>query len=497
MGQPSEQLNKPGYIPLVAYVADISRMQRDGPWRLPLGIMDRVQIWALAGIIRFSWISGALCVLWTERWSPAYSVLISYLRRQGYLDTLTEKEVRGGTGFSYLATKRVVDGNRVWKVSGQGFDRDATVALSKAIGELLERMIASRMDMTKKRITASPDAMIQADRLILYPPRYHRFLEVQQERYARLRYASTDPIEWVSGRRLSSQESVWVPSHMTSWFFGLRYFETKLFVQPTSNGSAGYFTRTGAILRGLLETVHRDGLLVHWLTMIPPRRIAPETLPDDMRSMVRDLESIGLSITLLDTTSLSIPSVCVAAISEQAEVPQVVLSGSAAVTFEQALSHALEEMLLLASAFALHADQPEVGQQEPFVSKLNKETRQHYWRGAERIDQFHWFISGDLVAYDAVCQGDIRCHGGDAHALRACIDRLESMGDGYGPIAYHPENPLQKKLGFYVEQVFIPKAFPLYLLEYYGTFESDRLEEFARSKGVDTWKLNPLPHMFS
>ena len=116
MGQPSEQLNKPGYIPLAAYVADISRMQRDGPWRLPLGIMDRVQIWALAGIIRFSWISGALCVLWTERWSPAYSVLISYLRRQGYLDTLTEKEVRGGTGFSYLATKRVVDGNRVWKV---------------------------------------------------------------------------------------------------------------------------------------------------------------------------------------------------------------------------------------------------------------------------------------------------------------------------------------------------------------------------------------------
>lgn len=497
MQQPSEQFGGPGYIPLAVYVADISRMRREGPWRLPFGITDRLQISILAGIVRFSWVADALHVLWPERWSPAYSVLIAYLRRQGYLDTLTEKEVRGGAGFSYMATKKVIDGDRSWKVSGQGFARDPATALSKAIGELLERMITGRGDMTKKRRLVSPDIMMRSGESMLYPPRYHRFLDVQKERHARLRYSSADPIEWVSGRRLFSREPVWIPSQMTSWFFGLRYSDEKLFAQPTSSGAAGYFTRTGAILRGLLETVHRDGLLVHWLTMIPPRRIMLETLPDDMRSMVRGLESIGLSITLLDTTSLSIPSVCVAAISEQAEVPQVVLSGAAALTFEQALLHALEEMLLLIPAFVLHADRPEVAQAEPFVSKLNKETRQDYWRGMERVDRFRWFVSGNPIAYDVVCQEDICCREGDAHALRACIDRLEAMGDGYGPIAYHPENPLQEQLGFFIAQVFIPKAFPLYLLEYCGTFESDRLADFAHAKGVDAWTLNPLPHMFS
>ncbi len=472
-------------------------MQRSGPWKLPLGIMDRLQIRVLLGITRFSWIADALYIAWPQRWSPAYSILISYLQRQGYLDTLTEKEVCGGVGHSYLATKRITDTDRSWRVSGQGFARDPATALSKALGELLERTIAGQGDRTKKRLSTSPDALSQSGESMFYPPRYHRFLEVQKERYAKLRYSATDPIEWVSGRRLSSREPVWIPSQMTSWFLSLRYRKEKLFIHPTSNGSAGYFTRTGAILRGLLEVVHRDGFLTHWLTTIPPRRIISETLPDDIRLMVRDLESIGLSITLLDTTSLSIPSVCVSAISEQAETPQVVLSGAAALTFEQALLHALEEMLLLMPAFKLYADRPIVEQPEPFVSKLGKDTRQAYWRGADRVNQFRWFVSGNQVDYDTLCQGNIDSRAGDVHALRACIDRLESLGEGYGPIAYYPENPLQEKLGFFVAQVFIPKAFPLYLIEYYGTFESDRLAEFARAKGVDDWTLNPLPHMFS
>ena len=51
-------------------------------------------------------------------------------------------------------------------------------------------------------------------------------------------------------------------------------------------------------------------------------------------------------------------------------------------------------------------------------------------------------------------------------------------------------------MGFVV-QVFIPKAFPFYLIEYLGTFESRRLHEFAESKQIAGWQLNPLPHMFT
>lgn len=493
----SEWFGKPGYLPLSQYVADISYMQENGPWKLPIGAMDRLQMGILALITRFSWIADALSVFCPSRWSPAYSILTAYLYKQGVLDSLNEKEIRVGAGFSYMAMKEVIDGDRSWKIVGQGFSRDPAIAFSKAIGELLERVISGYGDMTKRRRLASPDDLLRKKESVFYPPMHHRFLDAQKKRYTKLRYSSADPIEWVLGKDILSRKSIWIPSQITSWFFALRYPKEKLFIHPTSNGAAGYFTRTGATLRGLLEVVHRDGLLTHWLTMIPPRRIDETALPETLQEMVRALESIGLSIFLLDTTSLSLPSVGVVAISDQAIIPQVVLSGAAALTFEQALSNALEEMLLISGAFVVYANHRHVESPEPFVSKLDKETRQLYWRGEERVRQFRWFVEGELISYDEVCRGDIVCRTGDAHALRACLNQLKSLGEGYGPIVYFPENPLQRKLGFFVAQVFIPRAFPLYLLEYYGTFESDRLVDFAHTKEVDSWTLNPLPHMFS
>jgi hypothetical protein len=65
------------------------------------------------------------------------------------------------------------------------------------------------------------------------------------------------------------------------------------------------------------------------------------------------------------------------------------------------------------------------------------------------------------------------------------------------PVVYFPENQMQQELQYWVAQVYIPKAFPLYLLERYGTFDSSRLLDFAHSCGKDSFNLNPMPHMFS
>ena len=124
-------------------------------------------------------------------------------------------------------------------------------------------------------------------------------------------------------------------------------------------------------------------------------------------------------------------------------------------------------------------------------------SRQLYWKGKDKLQQFEWFIKGEQISYQQLCQKNLISKGDDISKLEICLNVLKSKGESYYPVVYYPENEVQQKIGFYVAQVYIPKAFPFYLVEKYGTFDSDRLQEFAESKKVFNWELNPQPHMFS
>jgi ribosomal protein S12 methylthiotransferase accessory factor len=304
-------------------------------------------------------------------------------------------------------------------------------------------------------------------------------------------------MDWMSGINLVTREKTYVPRHITSWFIKKHGTESPL-MNATTSGSAGYFTKTGAILRGLLETIERDAFLVHWLTQIPPSIVMIQTLPGNIQEKIRQFESRGITVHVADVTALSIPSIIVIAINT--ETPQIVLSGASRATFEQAIRHSLREMAISSEMFYYQDAEKQIQQDtpdEPFVSTLGQISRQLYWRGPEKIQEFQWFLSGKRVSYAELCQRNLTPATDDAAQLKACLDVLKKRGPDYYPIAYFPKHPIQAKLGFYVAQVYVPKAFPLYLLECQGTFDSDRLEEFAASKGISKWELNPLPHMFS
>lgn len=177
----------------------------------------------------------------------------------------------------------------------------------------------------------------------------------------------------------------------------------------------------------------------------------------------------------------------------------VIVSGASDVAFELAVRQALLEIRMLSVQF-FQEDRPGSAVPdlaEPFVSALDRTTRPRYWRGKERVEAFRWFVSGGSITYEEACTYDQSCSQDDGSRLRACLTTLKKQGRGYYPVVYRPKNELQNALGFFVVQVFIPKAFPLYLVEHLGTFESVRLQEFAESKGMTEWRLNPLPHMFT
>ena len=500
MDSPSKLFGRAGYISIKEYVEDITHMFEDGPWKLPLRFGDRAQLFFLKMVIRFSWFADNLYIVHPSNFSPAYVTLLSYMQKKQLFDSITERNLHSRGYFSYYLEKKAIVRGQTWVMSGQGVAEDKATAFSKALGEMIERAVSGMYDTNKDIVVASPDELMKRGPMI-YPPKHHRFLSVQKEKFEELRHSSADPIAWVEGTNLMTKEKTYIPRQITSWFSENRNAKKNVLAHATTNGAAGYFTKTGAVLRGLLEVIQRDAFLVHWLTMIPPRVIDQKTLPEKIREKIRQIEILGLSLHVLDVTSLAIPSVFIAAINTYGKVPQVVLSGAAALTFEEAIENALREIIVIMEMFYYADGKAQSGyasiEPKPFVSNLGKVGRQLYWQGTHRVERFKWFISGESVSYSDACKGDIYCGGSDMDRLKKCLRILKDLGKDYYPTVYYPKNKIQDEIGFYIAQVYIPKAFPLYLVERYGTFESDRLQEFALSKGVSDWQLNPLPHMFS
>ncbi len=496
----SQFFDTPGYILLEEYLTDIFAMKKYGPWKLPLSLTDKIQLKFLSFVVRFSWFSPRLYLEYQEVVSPSYALLLGYLRKHHFFDNLAEKDLHCRGYYAFHLRRDMVINGRTIPIIGQGVAKDRATALSTAIGETLERMVTGVCDMTPVSIVESPEVLMKRHKQVLYPPRHHRMLEVQKKKYKELNYNVATKINWVRGENLVTRGEVFIPRQLTSWFKERRYLK-ELFLHATTSGSAGFFDRDTAVLRGLLEVVQRDGFLVHWLTKTIPRRIANDTLPGSLQERIFEFESLGITIYITDITSLSIPTAFVVAINRQAIVPQVVVSSATALTFEEAVASALKEIVVGIEMFYYPENFEDLEGidkiVEPFISNLEKVARQLYWRGDDMVKKFEWFISGKVVSFEEVSKNDLPQEKTSKEKIKVCIDILKKYGEEYYPVVYYPKHPIQEKLGFYVVQVFIPKAFPLYLFEGYGTFDSDRLHEFAKSKGVKEWNLNHDPHMFS
>ena len=500
MTKDSQKLfNRPGYISLQDYVEDIQEMKRYGPWKLPLGSLDYLHFLFLSFVLKISWFKDILYIYHTSKISPSYKIIFSFLEKNLFFDSMSEGDLHCRGFFSYHLQKTITIKDRSWVIIGQGVSENRDIALSKALGEIVERMVSGLYDMNRKIINESVLDLVKKYQVV-YPPKYHRFLDIQKNKQKSLNHLSSEKIPWVEGYNLITKEKTYIPRQITSWF-DQNYKTKHYFINPTTNGAAGYFTKDGAILRGLLEVVQRDAFFVHWLTTTAPHIIEQETLPEKIKERIKNFELLGISLYLLDVTDIPIPSVFIVATNSQSKVPQIVLTGASSLTFEEAINDGLREMVMACEMFFYKNSEIESkyekNEPEPFISNIGKIGRQLYWKGEIRVKEFNWFVSGAKVSYNELCKQNLLSEDDDSNKLKKCLEVLGKLDIGYHPVVYFPENKIQKQLGFYIAQVFIPKAFPLYLVEKHGTFDSDRLEEFALSKNNKEWKLNTLPHMFS
>ena len=157
---------------------------------------------------------------------------------------------------------------------GKGFE-PASAFLSD-LGESFERISGAFAFLKKDlEICAGSYSHIQKNgRNALAPEALSLFAE---EQYALPHFffqPFTDDTEitWIKGRRLISQEDIYIPLQLMLFFYVIPPQETRI-GYSSSTGMAAHVDEARAIIAGVTEVVERDAIALSWYADIPLRRI--------------------------------------------------------------------------------------------------------------------------------------------------------------------------------------------------------------------------------
>lgn len=380
---------------------------------------------------------------------------------------------------------------------GYGCSLDQEEAVSKAVGELLERHFLAGY-RNSDLVRASYDEL-NARRFGPRPidiSELNGFLPHQMERFPILKRTPGAPLRWVVGTNAADGSPAYIPAQFIYW----NYFDPEeMFLgESNSNGAAGGFTRDEAILSGLLEYIQRDGFVIHWLKVESPRRIDPETIADPQaKELLYQLRKRGFETHLVDvTTDVGVPT-CVCVILDRRRKRHELHMG-AGVGFDEKevfVSAIKEAIAGLNRPFDEYLKLPEA--YVPFYEKfIGLEQRLRLWWGETMLERFAPFIKGTFVTSTQFMRG-MDSYRTSEEQLALVKDRLKSLGKGYEIYWYEAQDRTLSEVGYHAVKVFVPKLISLYLWDTNAQLASERLSTIPSKLGYSPRSgVNPWPHPF-
>lgn len=399
-----------------------------------------------------------------------------------------------------------------------------TEALSKAIGELLERyvLLAPFFDLKKNRVLRRTFDHKHIPRALLYET--PRFFEWQRQYVSNgltseiLKKTSSAGaiVHCIAGESLSRQRAVLIPLQHIQWgpnyapgTFGADSFR----ISPkTSSGAGGGFTEIDATLSGLCELIERDGFMIYWLNRLSPRRIrieeqdAGQFLPRFLE-VYRSLCDRGFEIYFLDTTTdIHVPSItCLILAPLTGGRKSVSVTGKCHSDPHRAIELALlEHTAFLSSPIkesALSVSDPNY---VPFSDQaIGKSERINLWRSGNMTNEIIFFLSGQEIPFRKWANEFPSPPQDQASTLSGILGNFakleKELGAAYEVFRYRARHPILEELEYRVVKIIVPALMPLYLGERVAFLDCVRLREVPQKLGytavpVDCY--NPLPHPF-
>lgn len=404
-------------------------------------------------------------------------------------------------GFSLNKTSGPV-GGRAKRYSGFGASFDAEEALSKTVGETLERYFLS-LYLPEKLPLDSYQALKSRGERVLPLEDLPSFLDWQRELFPQFAWTQESSLRWIAGESLLSGERAWLPAQLVFWNYnhGKKDADEVLLARSTTSGCAGHFSKDEAILSALLELIQRDAFLVFWMNQLSP----PVLEVSDIRSprvqhLLEYVERYGLHMTFLNTTSdIPIPTVtCVIHDALSPDAPVISIGSSTGFSVEEALLQSAIEALLVNTyvnslpPYILPSDY------RPFCDRgLGRAERLSLWKGPQMAERFAFFTAGKTQSLSELEQ--LAKKGGKTHEerLQYVKNVLRAKGPEYEPYIYEVKHPVLATLGYHVVRAIVPALIPIHLIEDAPLLGAHRLKEVPTILGYKPApEPNSWPHPF-
>lgn len=414
--------------------------------------------------------------------------------RNDYPDVLHFFDLASMEDF-YLADGRIVLAN------GFGGSLDREEAMSKAVGETLERYYLSAYKRDSFRTASYAELSKRNQVMDMFQLDF--FLDWQKRRFSEFVFDENSVFHWVQGRELQSNRSIFLPAQLVYWSYhhsprGLPH-EKIIFTQTTS-GSAGHFTKDEAVLSALLEAIQRDAFLIYWLNSLTPRVIDTATIESAaIVDLIERLRQYNLEPIFLNTTSdFGIPTAtCVVIDTTDPHTPTYTVGSHAGFTLEDTLISSLIEAFSVQHLVSLQ-DPYVLGEKyEPFTSRhISRSERLRTWRGPVMAEHMQFLLSGEKQSAQEFI-GNAPLTDTVEKRLAHIIDECAKRGAGYEIYTYEVKNPVLDTLGYHVVRAIVPQLIPLYLIEFAAPLKARRLKEVPEKIGYKAAeKFNPWPHPF-
>lgn len=490
---------KLGYITIDEYVGDIFNFLKNDRWKLPLSFFNYLYLLFLKFFVIASPLKNFIFLKNISYFSPSYAILINYLKKNNVLSNLHSTN-SGSKIFYRFNSNYIFEGsfeNDFSRLNASGSDYDPEVALSKCLGEMIERRISCLdPDFEKVTLRDTLEGILNKKLEIYWPQRHHKYTKENIINDKRLYKGDNQVFRWVRGVNMNTNKKVYIPHQLVFWRHSLdkKTFNESIIHDLTTNGCAGYFDRDTAIRNGLQEVVQRDGFLCYWLCKISPDIIDKNTLPDALKDVVKEIESIGLIVTILDiTTDINIPNVCIHLETVNESNKMISVTAGTSTNYYKSIESGLKESVICGGNL-YNGPGDHVDKDDKHIKNIGHTDRMKMYLKRENIKKIKWFTQGKIVSYSSIENNLVFKNAKED--VTHFVSILSKKGVGYEPVFYEYKHKILSKIGYHVVRVFIEKCFPLYLYENNATNNSDRLKDFSMYKKINFKKVNTEPHPF-
>jgi thiazole/oxazole-forming peptide maturase SagD family component len=230
----------------------------------------------------------------------------------------------------------------------QGISTSSVEAGIKAIAEAYERYVSGLVRWDQ---VATAEELSNRNNQWVDPRLYTPYTKEQYEGpFSHLKpFSTTETLQWVLGKRMATNESVYVPIELTFYPIDQVIVQRKTCYEASSNGVAAFPDEETATEKALLELIERDAICTMWYSKCPVTAIPQKNLDLDTRLRMRRWEELGWEVKCLNITRDSIPVVLCIIFSKKRR-PHFVSGAAAAWTYKEAAQKAMDEAELMLTA---------------------------------------------------------------------------------------------------------------------------------------------------